>query len=121
MARRNYKINSRMRTRKSAPSARAVSFQGTLIKEAKKLAILVLFLGLPAYLHVLSLPESHNLATLDQKLITAHANEKVSEQANDRITREITAFKSNPDYLEIIARDHLNLCKEGETIIRIIR
>ena len=58
---------------------------------------------------------------LNQKYKDAVVAVGVSEQANDRIKREITAFKSNPDYLEIIARDHLNLCKEGETIIRILR
>jgi len=121
MARRNYKINAKVKARKSKPSARAVTFQGVLIREARKFALLVLCCAIPAYVYVLSLPQEGKLEQLHQKLADAKVAQKVSEQANDRITREIKAFESNPDYLEIIARDHLNLCKKGETIVRIIR
>jgi len=110
-----------MKARKSAPSARVVSCQGKIIREAQKFALMILCLGIPAYIYILSMPEERKVDMLNQKYKDAVVAVGVSEQANDRIKREITAFKSNPDYLEIIARDHLNLCKEGETIIRILR
>jgi len=121
MARRNSRINARVKARKPKPSARAVTIQGVIIREARKFALLVLCCAIPAYVYVLSLPEGAKLQELKQRLVDAEISEKVSDQANDRIKREITAFKSNPDYLEIIARDHLNLYKEGETVVRIVR
>ncbi|MGH8094273.1 MAG: FtsB family cell division protein [Chthoniobacterales bacterium] len=36
-----------------------------------------------------------------------------------RQTREVTLLKSDPTYLETIARDKLDLMKEGETIFRL--
>ncbi|HET7512628.1 MAG TPA: septum formation initiator family protein [Chthoniobacterales bacterium] len=38
-----------------------------------------------------------------------------------RNTKEITLLKSDPTYLETIARDKLDLMKEGETIFRLER
>jgi cell division protein FtsB len=43
----------------------------------------------------------------DQKLILA------------RQTREVNLLKTDPTYLETIARDRLDLMKEGETIFRV--
>jgi|GEM_PF-7027388 len=121
MGRRNYKINSKMRRRKSAPSARVVSIQGKVIRQARNLSILAVCFVIPAAIYVCSLPEDRKLEALQGRLLSSQKSEQVSIQANDRIKREINAYKTNPDYLEIIARDHLNLAKEGETIIRIIR
>ena len=36
-----------------------------------------------------------------------------------RQTREVTLLKTDPTYLETIARDRLDLMKEGETIFRL--
>jgi cell division protein FtsB len=36
-----------------------------------------------------------------------------------RATREVTWLKTDPAYLETIARDRLDLMKEGETVFRI--
>ncbi len=36
-----------------------------------------------------------------------------------RQTREVTLLKTDPTYLETIARDRLDLMKEGETVFRI--
>jgi cell division protein FtsB len=36
-----------------------------------------------------------------------------------RQTREVTLLKADPTYLETIARDKLDVMKEGETIFRL--
>ncbi|MEY2504477.1 MAG: Septum formation initiator, partial [Verrucomicrobiota bacterium] len=36
-----------------------------------------------------------------------------------RQTREVNLLKTDPTYLETIARDRLDLMKEGETIFRL--
>jgi cell division protein DivIC len=47
--------------------------------------------------------------------------QQVSEQQNllARQTREVTLLKTDVSYLETIARDRLDLMKEGETIFRL--
>ena len=118
MARR---VNQKAVKKKKKPTAEVLSLQSTALREARKLALLILCCGLPAYLYVLSVPEKKKLDELEAELKNVKREEKVALQANDRISREISAYKSNPEYLEIIARDHLNLYKEGERVIRIER
>ena len=36
-----------------------------------------------------------------------------------RLTRQVALLKNDPTYLETIARDNLQLMKEGETIFRL--
>ncbi len=36
-----------------------------------------------------------------------------------RLTRQVTLLKNDPTYLETIARDNLEMMKEGETIFRL--
>ena len=51
--------------------------------------------------------------------------ENLQSQVNDqktllaRQTREVNLLKTDPAYLEIIARDRLDLMKEGETVFRL--
>jgi cell division protein FtsB len=51
--------------------------------------------------------------------------ENLQSQVNDqkillaRQTREVNLLKTDPTYLETMARDHLDLMKEGETIFRL--
>ena len=106
---------------KKQPNAKALNFQSMLIREARKLALLGCVCGLPVYIYVMTIPEQKKLKTLEARLQEVEKKEQLAIEANDRITREISAYRSNPEYLEIIARDHLNYYKEGETIIRIDR
>jgi cell division protein FtsB len=52
-------------------------------------------------------------------------NENLQSQVNDqkillaRQTREVNLLKTDPGYLETMARDKLDLMKEGETIFRL--
>jgi cell division protein FtsB len=52
-------------------------------------------------------------------------NENLQSQVNDqkillaRQTREVNLLKTDPTYLETMARDKLDLMKEGETIFRL--
>jgi len=52
-------------------------------------------------------------------------NESLQSQVNDqkillaRQTREVNLLKTDPVYLETMARDKLDLMKEGETIFRL--
>jgi len=61
-----------------------------------------------------------------KKLSAARAEiDSLQSQAADlktvltKQTREVVWLKTDPTYLESIARDHLDLMKEGETILRL--
>lgn len=51
----------------------------------------------------------------------AQLQEKIVRQKTmlARRTREVELLKSDPEYIELIARDRLDVMKEGETIIRL--
>ncbi|MBA2586357.1 MAG: septum formation initiator family protein [Chthoniobacterales bacterium] len=84
-------------------------------------SVLRLLLGLAFCLVVVSLflPRSKQLAQSRSEI------EVLQAQANDqklllaRQTREVTLLKTDATYLETIARDRLDLMKEGETIFRL--
>ena len=61
-----------------------------------------------------------------KKLISSRAEiDNLQAQVNDqkglhaRLTREVNLLKTDATYLETIARDRLDLMKEGETIFRL--
>ena len=41
-----------------------------------------------------------------------------ADLTNKRLAREVTALQRDPEYAGMIARDRLDLMKEGETILR---
>ena len=83
--------------------------------------ILRLLLVLAVWLVIVSL-----FAPPYKKLKLGHAEiDSLQAQVNEqkalltRQTREVNLLKTDPVYLETIARDRLDLMKEGETIFRI--
>ncbi|HEV2096165.1 MAG TPA: septum formation initiator family protein [Chthoniobacterales bacterium] len=83
--------------------------------------VLRLLLGLAFCLVVVSLflPRSKQLAQSrgEIEVLQAQANDQKTILA--RQTREVTLLKTDATYLETIARDRLDLMKEGETIFRL--
>ena len=115
------KKNSRSTKKRIQPSLHLLNLQSALLRELRKIAVFACICGAPIYLYVITIPEQRKLETLQQTMSDAIIKEQLALEANDRIMREISAYRSNPDYLEIIARDHLNYYKQGEKIIRITR
>ena len=83
--------------------------------------VLFVLLGLAALLVVVSL-----FVPLQKKLsISRGENDKLEGLVNDqkrlvaRLNREVTLLQSDATYLETIARDRLDVMKEGETIFRL--
>ena len=83
--------------------------------------ILRVLLGLAALLVIISLfvPQQKRLAQSRAEI--EELQQQVSEQRMllARQTREVTLLKTDTTYLETIARDRLDLMKEGETIFRL--
>lgn len=81
---------------------------GALLVIAGCLIIIGMFL--PAY-------KKLNQSRAENERLEIEAASKKMELA--RLTREVNLLKTDPTYLETIARDRLDLMKEGETIFRV--
>lgn len=81
-------------------------------------AILVL-LGCSA-VALLSVPQVKELKRLEADEEFAKQEELRARAQYDKKARELDAIRENPEYLETIARDRLNLHRAGETIIRVV-
>lgn len=58
------------------------------------------------------------LNSLKMKRTHAHIREEIVslKKENEALSRKIEALKSNPDYIESLARNQLGLAREGELI-----
>ena len=72
---------------------------------------------------LLAMPQVRELRRLEGEYSQALARENETMARKDRRNRELAALKNDPEYLELIARDRLDLYKAGagETPVRMIR
>lgn len=70
---------------------------------------------------LLAVPQVRELRRLESEYSQSLARERETLAQKDRRSRELDALKNNPEYLELIARDRLDLYKPGETPLRIRR
>ena len=82
--------------------------------------VLRVLLGLVLVLVIISffVPQHRRLARERSDVEALRAQVETEKGILDRQTRENALLKSDPVYLENIARDKLDLMKPGETIIR---
>jgi cell division protein FtsB len=59
------------------------------------------------------------LRALKEELARANALESHVEQEKDQKRRDLNALRNDPAYLELVARDRLDLYREGEQVYRI--
>ena len=69
----------------------------------------------------LSLPQVRELRRLKEELTRTEARERHVLQQKDHKSRELAALRDDPSYLELIARDRLDLYRPGEQVLRIRR
>ncbi len=84
-------------------------------------SILRVLLGLAFCLVVVSLflPRSRQLSQSRGEIEVLEGQVNEQKMLLARETREVNLLKTDPTYLETIARDRLDLMKEGETIFRL--
>lgn len=70
---------------------------------------------------VLAVPQSRELRAMEERLVRVEAHEQHTIERKEQKARELDAVKNDPAYLEMIARDRLDLYLEGEKILRIER
>ncbi|CAN5269943.1 hypothetical protein BH20VER2_BH20VER2_05060 [soil metagenome] len=67
----------------------------------------------------LFLPQHKKLKDSHSEIEMLEARVTEQKMILARHSREVTLLKTDPTYLETIARDRLDLMKEGETIVRL--
>ena len=83
--------------------------------------VLRVLLGVACLLVIVSLflPQHKRLTQSRNEIESLQAQVTEQKMLLARQTREVALLKSDPGYLETIARDRLDLMKEGETIFRL--
>lgn len=93
----------------------------TGIRIINRAAFAVLLIVLCVAVGVLSVPQLRNLRALKEELRRAEAQEEHARSFNDQKARELKALREDPRYLELVARDRLDLQRPGEKIFRFNR
>lgn len=79
----------------------------------------LIVLGLAGLVVVLFQPQIAKLGAMKNTLGELERQKELETIENLRLQREKTLLESDPEYIENIARDKLDLMKPGETIYRI--
>lgn len=84
-----------------------------------QLIVLLIWIGAGVFVVFSIYPEWRRLQDMEQNLAREHKTLAEEELARLQREREVFLLESNTEYLETLARDRLDLMREGETIFRI--
>ncbi len=70
---------------------------------------------------ILALPQVSQLQNMEGELAKVQERELMTLDEKDRKSRELAALRDDPEYLELMARDRLDLYKPGEKVVRVNR
>ena len=91
------------------------------IRVLNRFAFVVLVLLGCVAVALLSVPEVKELKRLEAELAYTKEQEAEAQARKDQKRRELDAIKEDPEYLELRARDRLDMQRSGERIFRIER
>lgn len=98
---------------------RRLKAQTTFIRTANGILITVILLGLGLIFCLSYLPQKNAYGKKLGELAEAQEREEQAESQLDYLRVKLEAIKNDPAYLEIQARDRLQVYRPGETIFRI--
>lgn len=84
-----------------------------------RLILLLICVGLAVVVGLAMIPEWKRLESMRAALAEKQAARDQELALQRTQQREVNLLQSNPEYLELVARDKLDLMKEGETIFRL--
>jgi cell division protein FtsB len=93
--------------------------EATIWQRLNSILRVLLLLALVLIIVSLFLPQSKKLAQSRAEIDKLQSQVSEEKLVLTRQTREVSLLKTDPTYLETIARDRLDLMKEGETIFRL--
>ncbi len=92
-----------------------------VVKALVRCAFVLFCVSLGFVVVAMAVPQQRLLKKLEAKLVEAKEREKVALADREHRRIELQALREDPAYLEIHARDRLNMCREGERILRFKR
>ena len=92
-----------------------------VVKALVRCAFVLFCVSLGFVVVAMAVPQQRLLKKLEAKVVEAKEREKVALADREHRRIELQALREDPAYLEIHARDRLNMCREGERILRFKR
>ncbi|MBB07852.1 MAG: hypothetical protein CMN03_06270 [Roseibacillus sp.] len=102
------------------PTTRHLRARTTGIRIVNRAAFSIFLLIGCVAMGVLSVPQMRTLRSLEEELARANAQESHVLSQREQKRRELTALRDDPAYLELVARDRLDLYRTGERVYRIM-
>ncbi|HEX8280626.1 MAG TPA: septum formation initiator family protein [Chthoniobacterales bacterium] len=93
--------------------------EASLWQQANRILRALLCVAVALIIVSLFIPQHKKLTQSRGAIETLQAQVAEQKMLLARQTREVTLLKTDPTYLETIARDRLDLMKEGETVFRL--
>ena len=93
--------------------------EATVWQRWNRVLLTLLFLAVWLVIVSLFVPPYKKLKIGEEDIAKLQANRDEQQTLLSKQTREVNLLKTDPVYLETIARDRLDLMKDGETIFRI--
>ena len=93
--------------------------EATIWQRLNRILFVLLFLAVWLGIISLFVPPYKKMQVARTEIDALQAQRDEQKLLLARATREISWLKTDPTYLEAIARDRLDLMKEGETIFRL--
>ncbi len=112
---------SPLKSRRNLPPGKHLRVRTTGIRIVNRVAFVVLVATACVAMAVLSVPQVRELRRLKEELARTVTHESHIRSYKEQKGRELSALRSDPSYLELIARDRLDLYRSGERIYRIRR
>ncbi len=91
----------------------------SFLKALNRVLMILAFIGLICIVGLWFYPELKKRDAMVRTLEEKQAILASEEAKNRRQTREVYLLENDPEYIETIARDRLDMMKEGETIFRL--
>jgi len=91
------------------------------VKALVRCAFVLFSVSLGFVVIAMAVPQYRILQNLEAKVAEAAEREKVALAERDHRRIELQALREDPAFLEIHARDRLDMCREGEKVLRFKR
>lgn len=89
------------------------------LQKLNRLMLVLVVLALAAGVFLVFLPQCRRLDELSARLAEEKAKLAAQELLRDRRLREVDLLENDPGYVETIARDKIDVMREGEVVIRL--
>lgn len=92
-----------------------------VMRGASRLAMILFCLSIGFVVVATAVPQRREVLRLEERLQKAVKQENRISAERDQRQIELRALREDPEFLEVHARDRLDLCEEGEKVFRFPR